>query len=560
MKLNKSKHVFNGKLRLLLLFSSLSACSITSLPSSVQHSIGQSNKDIDNANKKIDEAKNKSDKEDFITHTKVGYFGNHAITEDNTDFLSPIFNNQIQLDREFEDLRAVASTLTELTGIMTSTNIDSLSSGMDSCSSIRITQQSGSLIDLLNQIAAKCDLTWDYRNGKIVLADTETKTWPIKGIPGDIQVQSQIQNNSGAQAQTGVSGGISTGGSASAGSGGSAPSSSQTQTQQSATQNTAYNLSNNLWKNLQDAIKMQLSKRGRMSISPSTSSLTVTDKPSVISNIDKYINNQNDKLKRMVIINVTLINVDVNAEDNYGINWNTILGSPSSPGQLSINGAVGSGAQNSGTTTSGGSPITQGFTQVFLPTNTTQAFTFGYNGGSGSAQFLINALSSNARSSIVTSTAVSTLSNQPVPLQFVDQQAYLASVANTAIALGTSQVSLTPGQLTTGFSLNLLPVVESNHKVDLQISINLSALKQISQYSSGGSSIQLPSTFQRNFMQKVVIKSGDTFVMTGFDSDIQNIVNTGVGSPTNWLFGGGVSATKKRTRMVMLVTPTIVSI
>lgn len=557
MKLNKSSTVFHKKLKLLFLFTSLSACSITSLPSSVQHSIGQRNQDIDNANKKIDEAKNKSDKEEFITHTQIGYFGNHAITEDNTDFLPPIFNNQIQLDREFDELREFASTLTELTGIMTTADIGNPSTSTDYCSNIRITQQSGSLIDLLNQVAAKCDLAWDYREGKIVLADTETKTWPIKGIPGDIQVQSQIQNNSGAQAQTGSSGSLSTGGNAG---GGGAPSSSQTQTQQSATQNTAYNLSNNLWKNLQDAIKMQLSKIGRMSISPSTSSLTVTDKPSVISNIDKYINNQNDKLKRMVIINVTLINVDVNAEDNYGINWNTILGSSTSPGQLSINGAVGSGAQSSSTPTNGGSSITQGFTQVFLPTNTTQAFTFGYNGGSGSAQFLINALSTNARSSIVTSTAVSTLSNQPVPLQFVDQQAYLASVANTAIVLGTSQVSLTPGQLTTGFSLNLLPVVESNHKVDLQISINLSALKQIAQYSSGGSSIQLPSTFQRNFMQKVVIRSGDTFVMTGFDSDIQNIVNTGVGSPTNWFFGGGVSATKKRTRMVMLVTPTIVTI
>lgn len=552
----KSRNFINNLL-ILIGFSIISGCSLTSLPSSVQHSIGQSDKDIESASKKIDEAKNSSNKENYIMHTNVGYFGNHAITENNTDFLPPSFNNQIQIDREFFDLRSISSAISDLTGITTTLDLTDPSFQDSQCPNVRITQQSGSVIDLLNQISAKCDLGWDYRDGKIVLSDTETKTWSIKGIPGDIQVQNQIQNNAGAQAQTGTTGGLSTGGGA--GGGGGAASTSQTQTQQSATQNTAFNLSNSLWKNLQDAVQLQLSKIGRMSISPSTSTLTVTDKPSVISDVNKYINNQNDKLKRMVIINVALVNVDVNAEDNYGVNWNAVLGSSSSPGQFSINGSpVGGASTSSSTGTSGSS--SGSINPVFVPSSLTQAFTFGYNGGSGSAQFLINALSSVTKSSIVTNTAVSTLSNQPVPLQFVDQQSYLASVSNMVVQNVGNQISLTPGQLTTGFSINLLPVVEANNKVDLQVSINLSAVKQISQYSSNGSSIQLPSTIQRNFMQKVVIKSGDTFVMAGFDENQQQIMNNGVGSTTNWWLGGGVTASRKRTRMVMLVTPTVVNI
>lgn len=552
----KSRNFINSLL-ILIGLSIISGCSLTSLPSGVQQSIGQSDKDIESASKKIDEAKNSGNKENYIMHTNVGYFGNHAITENNTDFLPPSFNNQIQIDREFFDLRSISSAISDLTGITTTLDLTDPSFQDSQCPNVRITQQSGSVIDLLNQIAAKCDLGWDYRDGKIVLSDTETKTWSIKGIPGDIQVQNQIQNNAGAQAQTGTTGGLSTGGGA--GGGGGAASTSQTQTQQSATQNTAFNLSNSLWKNLQDAVQLQLSKIGRMSISPSTSTLTVTDKPSVISDVNKYINNQNDKLKRMVIINVALVNVDVNAEDNYGVNWNAVLGSSSSPGQFSINGSpVGGAGTSSGTGTSGSS--SGSINPVFVPSSLTQAFTFGYNGGSGSAQFLINALSSVTKSSIVTNTAVSTLSNQPVPLQFVDQQSYLASVSNMVVQNVGNQISLTPGQLTTGFSINLLPVVEANNKVDLQVSINLSAVKQISQYSSNGSSIQLPSTIQRNFMQKVVIKSGDTFVMAGFDENQQQIMNNGVGSTTNWWLGGGVTASRKRTRMVMLVTPTVVNI
>ena len=153
------------------------------------------------------------------------------------------------------------------------------------------------------------------------------------------------------------------------------------------------------------------------------------------------------------------------------------------------------------------------------------------------------------------------MSNQPVPVQFVDQQSYLASVQNTRSGVGgLSQTSLTPGQVTTGFSLNVLPVVQADGRVFLQLSLNISALKRIAQFSTQGASVQLPETIQRNLLQKEVIRSGDTFVVTGFDSDNQAIRNTGVGGAYNWLLGGGVSANKTKTRMVVLVTPRVVNI
>ncbi len=537
------------KLTLSLCILSLVGCSITSLPGSVKDSIGQTESGISSATSQITNAKSVQ-KNNFINHSSVGYFGNQAITQNDTDFLPPVFSNDVQLDKQFYGVRSVASSLTDLTRIPTILDITNPISNND-CQDVRITQQEGNLIDLLNLITARCDIGWTYREGKIILSDTETRTWSVKGIPGDIQVQSQIQNNSGVQSQSGTTGSATA--SSGTGSSGSTSStgSSQTQNQQSATQNTAFNLQNSLWDNLEKAITAQKSSIGKVSISPSTSSLTVTDKPSVISRIDRFMKNQNDRLKQMVIIDVQVLSVDVTAQDNYGVNWQAVLTGSNST--FSINGQ----AVSQSATGTGSSFVPS---PVFVPTNTTQAFTLGMTSGSLSgSQFIINALSTKSKSSLVTSTAVSTLSNQPVPLQFIDQQAYLASVSTTQTAQVGSQTSLTPGQLTTGFSLNLLPVVEGDGKVDLQISINISALKQMAQYSTNGSSIQLPNTLQRNFMQKVVVKSGDTFVVTGFDSDDQSIINTGVGGATNWWLGGGVSADKNRTRMVMLITPKIVT-
>ena len=73
------------------------------------------------------------------------------------------------------------------------------------------------------------------------------------------------------------------------------------------------------------------------------------------------------------------------------------------------------------------------------------------------------------------------------------------------------------------------------------------------------SSVQLPDLIQRNTMQKTTMRSGDTYVITGFDNMDERIENTGVGGATNWLFGGGVSANKSKTKLVILVTPRIVN-
>lgn len=524
------------------------ACSLTSLPGDVRNSIGQTESSIMQNNAKINTAKT-INQENFIRHVNTGYFGNQIIMQSNDDFLPPVFNNDIQIDKQFFGLRSIATGITDLTRVPTLLDmVNNISSNNDDCSNVRITQQQGSLIDLLNLIGARCDLGWSYRDGKIILSDTDTKTWSIKNIPGDIQIQNRINNNTGVQSQSGSSG-LSAG---SSGGGGGSGGSSQSQGQQNSSQNIAFNLQNNLWTNLQDAVKSMLSRFGKLSITPSTSSITVTDRPSVLLRVDRYMKNQNDIMQRQVQVDIQVLSVDVTAQDNYGINWALAL--KGSNASFSINGQVVSQSATGNGSTFIPSP-------VFVPTSTTQAFTIGANSGDlNGSQLIINALSSIAKTSLVTSAAVTTLSNQPVPVQFIDQMSYLASVATTQTAQVGSQTSLTPGQLSTGFSLNVLPVIQSDGHVFLQLSLNISALKNMAQYSTQGSSIQLPETLQRNLMQKAVIKSGDTFVVTGFDSDTQSITNSGVGGAYNWLLGGGVSANKVRTRMVILVTPRVIGL
>lgn len=519
---------------------SITGCSFTMLPSTVNKSIKKIDNGIGDADHKLSMAHNISH-ENFNHDVDGVFLGNSVVYKKDSDFLPMVFNNQVQIDSSFYSMTQVADTLNRITKYPVLLDVDASRDVY-----FRVTQSSGNLVELLNNICAKTDTMWSYKDGKIVISELETRTWFLKSLPGDVQVQNQVNSASGMQSQSGGSGG------------GGGSQSSGTQAQNNV-QNIQFNLANSLWENIQTSVKSMLSKRGSVNIMPSTSSIAVTDKPSVIVKVDNFIKKQNEMLKRQVQIDVQILQVETNAEDNYGINWNVILKDVA--GSISINGQPGVGG---GPSPSDGKSLT-GMVPIFTPNTTTQAFTFGAGQGElNGSQLLINALSTVAKTALINSTAATTLNNQPVPVQVVEQQGYVASITTTMGGGGTggatTQTAINPGQISYGFVLNILPNVEDSGLVNLQISLNLSSLKKMTNFTSGGATVQLPDMYQRNTMQKVTMRSGDTYVLTGFDSDLNEITNTGVGGATMWLFGGGVNASKTRSRFVLLVTPRVINI
>lgn len=524
-----------------ILVGILSSCAITK---EANQSISKTNDNIDASNKQFESAVSIK-KNNFVEHSDTVYFGS-GITPIMNANLPSLFNNPVQIDKTFISLTQLSDTVNKLTGLPV---LVQKADDVEFMRPIRIAQNYGSISDLLDTIASKADIGWTYSNGQILLQDTETRTWTIKNIPGNLKLQNQINNSTGLSGQSsGQAGSASNTGQ----SGGSGQSSTQSTSNNAATtvQNAEFNYTGDYWKALDVTVKKLLTKHGSYSINDQTSSITVNDKPSALLKIGSYLDRQNELMSRQVVIDVQVLSVETDGTDNYGINWNIALKGANA--SFSMNGQAAQAAQ------SGSSVFTP--SPVFLPTATTQAFTVAANSGdlSGS-QLIVNALSSMTKVSNVVATAAVTLSNQPVPLNFTDQIAYLASTQTTISGQSSlSQVSLTPGQLTVGFSMNILPVIEDDGIVRLQTSISVSNLKAMAQYSSGGSSIQLPTVGNRSFMQKTAIRNGDTFVVTGFDGDINSLIQDGVGGATNWILGGGTSAQKTKHRLVILLTPRIV--
>ncbi|MDI6016052.1 PilN family type IVB pilus formation outer membrane protein [Burkholderia pseudomallei] len=392
----------------------------------------------------------------------------------------------------------------------------------------------GTLRGLLDAACARFGVSWKYEQGAIRFFFTDTRTFQVNAIPGDSSLNASVV--SGATSD-GAAGGSQSGGSG--GSGGiNGAGSGTTGLTANNTANTAVNSQLSVFNGLQSAIQSMLSRYGSSVASPATGSISVTDTPDVLERVAAFMAQQNRSLSRQVLLNVTVLSVSLQAGDAYGIDWNLVY-----------------------KTMSAGFGITNPFhpTALTAPADMSAAVlspTSRFNG----TKLLIRALSQQGTVRRKTSASVTTLNNQPVPVQVATQTGYLASVSTTNTANVGSSTALTPGVVTTGFNMTLLPHVLDDGTVMLQFSTNISSLLELKEVTSstGGSGlarIQTPDVDMRNFLQRVAMKSGETLVISGYEGANDSLDERGVGTPKMIALGGGYEAQRAREVIVILITP-----
>lgn len=456
------------------------------------------------------------------------------------------FSKTYSIDREFTAIAEVAERITFLSGIPVSISPDVLSmasqyqAGQTSTptpppvqggplpnatsamptGSVQLSY-TGSLTGFMDLACARFGVSWEYRDGQVVIFRTITKTFVVYALPGDTTLDAKISNQS-----TGSSG-------SSSGSGGS----TSTTASSNSTHSTGVSISGlSVWSALDQSIKGMLTSQGKVSVTPATGTLTVTDVPYVVARVGQFIDEQNKSLGRQVMINVRVLSVSLTDSDDYGINWNLVYNSVSN---------------------SLGASLASNFTPNVAASILRLSVLPSTKGTLGGSEAIISAISQQGNVSLVTSASVTTLNNQAVPVQVGRQTAYLASSSTTTTANVGSTTSITPGVVTTGFSMNLLPHVLEEGRLLLQYAIDISSLERLVTVSSGGSSIQTPEVQTRNFLQRVAVRSGETLVLSGFEQTENSASSQGVGSAQNTWLGGGVKGNKKRDVIVVLITPMV---
>ncbi len=376
---------------------------------------------------------------------------------------------------------------------------------------VRIDFSGGTLKGLLDTAAARFGVSWKYANGTIQFFRNDTRTFQIAAVPGDTELRATV--SSAANSSAGEGGG---------GTG--------LDTKNSHTTGVKSQLS--VYSSIEKAVTIMLSEGGKVVASPATGSITVSDTPDNLERIAQFIDKENQSMSRQVMVNVTVLAVTLTRGDNYGIQWNAVYKTLSSK----------FGIVNTLPLVTGASA----FSAAILDTASSK-----FSGSS----VLIEALSEQGQVRRETSASVVTLNNQPVPVQVAKQTSYLKSSQTTLTANVGSTTTLTPGTITSGFNMTILPNVLSNGTVLLQFATDISSLRALRVVSSNSSSIETPEIDTRNFLQRVAMKSNETLIISGFEQTDDNLAQQGVGTPSNIFLGGNNVAKTNKEIIVILITP-----
>lgn len=403
---------------------------------------------------------------------------------------------------------------------------------------------SGSVEGALHALSAKTGYLYTIHNNEIYWQEYVTKTYDIAFLPGDAEYL--VGKSTG-----GGGGGASGGGGGSGGASGGGGTVTQANPGNSADEYNNIQGKMSVWNDIDSTIKSMLSKNGSVIISQSTTSVTVHDTPERVHAISDYIKQINKSLSQEVMIKVQVLDVNLSKSFNYGIDWalaakffnkshvNFLFnGNFSQPVSMSPLSGAGSSATGAGI-------------------------------GTAASSVLINALSQQGTVSLSTEPTIVTTNNQVASINLLSQIGYLAQVANTTSSsqagAGQIQTTLTPGQVSTGFTLYILPKVIGD-QIYMQISSDLSTLQGIRDLFSSNNTtgtigqiaqkIQVPDVSSKSFNQRSIVKSGATLILAGF-TQLKN------DAESSKMFGadalGGKGADQEEEETIVLVTPYILN-
>lgn len=355
---------------------------------------------------------------------------------------------------------------------------------------------SGRLVGLLEQISMQSGYGWDYsrKDKTITFAKTMVRTFALHAAPGAITYDNILTDKSKNLDASRSSG------SNNMGSGINqmiTTDSNETQISQTYKSKIEFDV----WKDTIKTVESLLSSIGKAAPNIASGTITVRDRPANLRMVENFINEVNNRYARQVALKVNVYSLDIKDAKDAGIDLTVMFSNPAtskirmSAGQLSNLGLIG---------TASAAIIT---------------------GEMKDSAGVLKALAQWGNATQVTSAGVVTMNNQPAPVEAVRRITYLAATSQEKTDYGSS-TQLTPGELTTGYSMTITPHILPGRRVILQYTVRLAALEALTEFTSGESTIQLPEISTRAFSQKANMMMGQTLVLAGFEQAIQQRNNS----------------------------------
>ena len=287
-----------------------------------------------------------------------------------------------------------------------------------------------------------------------------------------------------------------------------------------------------MWAELQDGLQNVAGPNSQLSIGQGTGILTVTAMLSDQERVRDYVATMNQTMGQQIAFDVNVLTITAQDAENYGLDLESVAF---------------------------GDSVTVDWTGGQRLPDPVGSVNVGIISGNFSLDAIITALSSRRNVSIETRAGATTTNFQMIPVEVVEETNYVSQVDVEVDDNGNALQSIETDTIVTGFQMQLLPRVLNSKEILLRYSLNLSDLVGLETFDSGDGSVQLPQVSRSKFEQQVILKNGQTLVLSGFERQRTETENRGVGSPRFLGLGGVEKGEIRRASNIVFITPRLLS-
>jgi type IVB pilus formation R64 PilN family outer membrane protein len=369
----------------------------------------------------------------------------------------------------------------------------------------------GSAREFLDYVSAKTNLFWKWENETLTFFRTETETFIVDYLGGQSSFSANVNSSLEDQGSSDSGGG----------------------TKNSSSHDTSISYEpESVWTSVQNAVISLLSDTGKVAVSHESGTVTVTDTPRNIEKVASYLSQLNDIIGQQIAIKTEIYEIQLDERANKGIDLNAIY---SGSKDFSLN-------------------LASSFADKLAP-NLQMGVLDPTSNFTGSQGF-IDALNSVANVSFVTTSIVNTTNGMPAPLQMLDTTGYLKNVSRERDEDGNRETTnIDQGYAKSGFSLSFLPRVTSDGDVNVMFAGDLTQLTNMKERKFDGTTIEFPENSNKSFLQRFIVKSGQSILVAGFERMENSERVESLGNKDTWMAGGKKSGGQKRVMTLIMLTP-----
>ena len=259
--------------------------------------------------------------------------------------------------------------------------------------------------------------------------------------------------------------------------------------------------------------------------------LTATGTPEQIAGLDEWYDGMKAILTKQVAITLRVWALKFDRESNYGV-------SPQVAAKQFSKYFVASAAPAA----------------IPLIQSQSTPFSFGaqiVKGKMNGTDLSVQALQSLNNATELDERGIVTTNGVPAPFQHGTTTAYVQYASSYLATNAGSSSSQSPGYIMAGFEGLVTPRI-SDDQIVLNLHFQIQTLLSLA-LASGTSGMQLPTTSSTIQASNIVLRNGEMLVLSGYSGDSTKRQMNGVGSPYNWLFGGGGDADTIKNRILITV-------